>query len=59
MGANMRLFDMRRQQIAWRHAAWFAFANKRASAFFPSLAATAMLSKKIRELSSGPHRQAR
>jgi hypothetical protein len=40
MGANMRSFGMRRQQIAWRYATWFAFANKRARAFFPSLAAT-------------------
>src|SRR5262249_17638735 len=36
-----------------RYAAWFAFASKRARAFFPSLAATAMLSKKTGELSSG------
>src|SRR5262249_51425426 len=42
-----------------RYAACFAFASKRASAFFPSLAAAAMLSKKIGELSRGPHRQAR
>jgi hypothetical protein len=59
MGANMRSFGMRRQQIAWRYAAWFAFANKRARASFPSLAATAMLSKKIGELSNGPRRPAR
>jgi hypothetical protein len=39
------------------YAACFAFASKRARAFFPSLPATAMLSKKIEELSSGPHRQ--
>src|SRR5262249_3101264 len=41
------------------YAACFALASKRARAFFPSLAATAMLSKKSGELSSGPHRQAR
>jgi hypothetical protein len=40
-------------------AARSAFANKRARAFFPSLAASAMLSKKTDELSSGPHRPAR
>jgi hypothetical protein len=59
MGANMRSFGTRRQQIAWRYATWFAFANNRARAFFPSLAATAMLSKKIGELSNGPNRPAR
>src|SRR6478752_8693729 len=35
-----------------RYAACFTFASKRARAFFPSLAATAMLSKKTGELSS-------
>jgi hypothetical protein len=34
-------------------------ASKRARAFFPSLAAAAMLEKKTGELSSGPHRPAR
>jgi hypothetical protein len=42
-----------------RYAACFAFASKRARAFFPSLAATAMPSKKTGELSNDPHRQAR
>ena len=37
-----------------RYAACFTFASKRARALFPSLAATAMLSKKTGELSSGP-----
>src|SRR5262245_35983909 len=42
-----------------RYAACFVFASERARAFFPSLAAAAMLSKKIEELFNGPHRQAR
>jgi hypothetical protein len=37
-----------------RYAACFTLASKRARAFFPSFAATAMLSKKTGELSSGP-----
>src|SRR5262249_49443040 len=42
-----------------RYAACFALASKRARAFFPSLAAIDVLSKKTGELSSGPQRQAR
>ena len=54
MGANMLHSACAASRSNGCHATCFAFASKRARAFFPSLAATAMLPKKTGELSSGP-----
>ena len=59
MGANTLPFGC---PLAYHNdcqAACFAFVSNCARAFFPSLAATAMLSKKTGEDFIGPHRPAR